>query len=391
MEYLVICLASLAVSGLTLFSGFGLGTVLTPVMAIFFPIETAVAVTAVVHFANNLFKLTLFGRQADWGVSLRFGLPALVASFAGAWVLVKVSGLEPLFAYSLFGGEFLVTPVKLLVGVLIVYFAFRELQGGKKNPIPPVWLPRGGGVSGFFGGLSGNQGAFRSAFLLGAGLGKETFIATGVVLACVVDVTRLGVYAGMAGSHLITDNAGLVVAATLSAFLGVHFSRKLLKKITIQTVRVLVGELASIREGCTLADSVVLGRGALVMYDTTIGERTRIIDGAIITGSALIEPDVFIGPGVTLVNDDDVYLTRFGLRPFAVKGPVIRRFALIGSGATLAAAVEIGTGAIVAPAAMVTRDVAPWAIVGGVPARVMGEVDPAQRAELLTHFGLDAE
>lgn len=236
MEYLVICLASLAVSGLTLFSGFGLGTVLTPVMAIFFPIETAVAVTAVVHFANNLFKLTLFGRQADWGVSLRFGLPALVASFAGAWVLVKVSGLEPLFSYSLAGGEFFVTPVKLLVGVLIVSFAYRELRGTEKKAIAPVWLPLGGVVSGFFGGLSGNQGAFRSAFLLGAGLGKDAFIATGVV-----DVTRLGVYAGLSGSHMITDNAGLVVAATLSAFLGVHFSRKMLKKITIRTVRVLVG------------------------------------------------------------------------------------------------------------------------------------------------------
>jgi hypothetical protein len=243
MDYFVICLASLAVSGLTLFSGFGLGTVLTPVMAIFFPIETAVAVTAVVHFANNLFKLTLFGRQADWGVSLRFGLPALVASFAGAWVLVRVSGFEPLFSYSLAGGEFLVTPVKLLVGVLIVFFAILELRGGKKQAIPAAWLPLGGVVSGFFGGLSGNQGAFRSAFLLGAGLSKEAFIATGVVLACVVDVTRLGVYAGMSGSHMITDNAGLVVAATLSAFLGVHYSRKVLKKITIQTVRLLVGAM----------------------------------------------------------------------------------------------------------------------------------------------------
>jgi len=243
MEYLIICLASLAVSGLTLFSGFGLGTVLTPVMAIFFPIETAVAVTAVVHFANNLFKLALFGRQADWGVSLRFGLPALVASFAGAWLLVRVSGLEPLFSYSLAGGEFFVTPVKLLVGVLIVFFAAQELRGGKKMAISPVWLPLGGVVSGFFGGLSGNQGAFRSAFLLGAGLGKDAFIATGVVLACVVDVTRLGVYAGMSGSHMITDNAGLVIAATLSAFLGVHYSRKVLKKVTIQTVRLLVGAM----------------------------------------------------------------------------------------------------------------------------------------------------
>jgi uncharacterized membrane protein YfcA len=243
LEYLVICLASLAASGLTLFSGFGLGTVLTPVMAIFFPIETAVAVTAVVHFANNLFKLVLFGRQADWGVSLRFGLPALVASFAGAWVLVRVSDLEPLFFYTLAGGEFFITPVKLLVGVLIVFFAAQELRGGNKMAISPVWLPLGGVVSGFFGGLSGNQGAFRSAFLLGAGLGKDAFIATGVVLACVVDVTRLGVYAGLSGSHMITDNAGLVVAATLSAFLGVNYSRKVLQKITIQTVRLLVGAM----------------------------------------------------------------------------------------------------------------------------------------------------
>ncbi|KAF5033148.1 Sulfite exporter TauE/SafE [anaerobic digester metagenome] len=253
MEYIVICLASLAVSGLTLFSGFGLGTVLTPVMAIFFPIETAVAVTAVVHFANNLFKLTLFGRQSDWGVTLRFGLPALVASFAGAWVLVKVSGLEPLFSYSVAGGEFFVTPVKLLVGVLIVFFAVLELRGGKKQAIPASWLPVGGVVSGFFGGLSGNQGAFRSAFLLGAGLGKEAFIATGVVLACIVDVTRLGVYAGMAGSHMITENAGLVVAASLSAFLGVHYSRKVLKKMTIQTVRVLVGVMLLLLGGGLVA------------------------------------------------------------------------------------------------------------------------------------------
>ena len=241
MEYIVICLASLAVSGLTLFSGFGLGTVLTPVMAIFFPIETAVAVTAVVHFANNLFKLALFGRQADWNVSLRFGLPALGASFAGAWVLVKVAALEPLFSYSVIGAELLVTPVKLLVGLLIVFFAVQELRGGKKQAIPAAWLPLGGVVSGFFGGLSGNQGAFRSAFLLGAGLGKDAFIATGVVLACIVDITRLGVYAGMAGSQMIIDNTGLVVAASLSAFLGVHYSRKVLKKMTIQTVRVLVG------------------------------------------------------------------------------------------------------------------------------------------------------
>ncbi len=128
---------------------------------------------------------------------------------------------------------FFITPVKLTVGLLIIFFALLELRKGRGRRIPPAWLPAGGLLSGFFGGLSGNQGAFRSAFLLGAGLDKEAFIATGVVLACMVDAIRLSVYASLAGSHMITENGGLVAAATIAAFLGVHISRGLLKKMTI--------------------------------------------------------------------------------------------------------------------------------------------------------------
>jgi len=80
--------------------------------------------------------------------------------------------------------------------------------------------------------------------------------------------------------------------------------------------QVLIGDLATIREGCALAGQVVVGRGVLVMYDTVIGERTRVIDGAILTGNMRIEADVFIGPGVRSINDNDVYLKRFGWRRF---------------------------------------------------------------------------
>lgn len=76
MELLSIAVVALLASGLTLFSGFGLGTILTPVFALFFPVTLAVAATAVVHFANNLFKLALLARAADWAVVLRFGVPA---------------------------------------------------------------------------------------------------------------------------------------------------------------------------------------------------------------------------------------------------------------------------------------------------------------------------
>ncbi len=155
--------------------------------------------------------------------------------------------------------------------------------------------------------------------------------------------------------------------------------------------RVLIGDLASIREGCSLANESVVGRGVMLMYDVKIGPRARVIDGAILTGGMIVEADVFVGPGVNTINDNDVYLKRFGLRPFSVHAPVLRRFAVIGAGATIAGGVEVGVGAIVAPQAMVTRDVAPWTVVAGTPAKPLRAVDESERQTILEHFGLSHE
>ena len=80
MSYLIICTVALLASALTFFSGFGLGTLLLPAFVLFFPIEQAVALTAIVHFLNSLFKLALTGRHADRKVVVRFGLPAIAMS-----------------------------------------------------------------------------------------------------------------------------------------------------------------------------------------------------------------------------------------------------------------------------------------------------------------------
>ncbi len=81
MDFVIVCLVALGASGLTLFSGFGLGTLLLPAFLLFFPADLAVAMTALVHFLNNTFKLILLGRHADRSVAIRFGIPAIVASF----------------------------------------------------------------------------------------------------------------------------------------------------------------------------------------------------------------------------------------------------------------------------------------------------------------------
>ncbi len=127
MEILIVSIAALLASALTLFSGFGLGTLLMPVVAIFFPVDIAIAVTALVHLANNIFKVILLGKKADPSVLLRFGIPAVVTAFLGALLLGWLSGIPPLAEYTLFGRNMQVSLLRLVVGLLILIFVVLEL------------------------------------------------------------------------------------------------------------------------------------------------------------------------------------------------------------------------------------------------------------------------
>lgn len=241
MTLLVICAVAFFASCLTFFSGFGLGTLLLPAFALFFPLEHAVAMTAVVHVLNGFFKLVLVGRHADRNVVLRFGLPAVVAAFAGALVLSWLGDATPLLRYEAFGRDFELTATKLAIGLLLMVFAFAEVIPRLRDiAFKPAWMPLGGALSGFFGGLAGMQGALRSAFLIRAGLSKESFIASGAVIATMIDLSRIGVYA----RELPTIAAGfdpvVVSAAVASAFAGAYLGNRHLRKVTLPTVQRVV-------------------------------------------------------------------------------------------------------------------------------------------------------
>ncbi len=257
MEIIVICLAAFFTAILTFFSGFGLGTILMPVFAIFFPIDVAIALTGVVHFSNNLFKISLVGKRADKGVLLKFGIPAILASFAGAWLLLRITKMPSLLEYQLWGKNFEITPVKLIIAILLIIFSLLEiLPSVQKVQFSRNKLAVGGVLSGFFGGLTGIQGAIRSAFLIKSGLTKEAYIATGVVIACLVDFTRLSVYASRFKDANLHEYLPLIISSTLAAIAGALIGSKLLKKITLRFIQVLVAVML-------LLISIALGAGII--------------------------------------------------------------------------------------------------------------------------------
>jgi len=244
MAYLVIALVAILASGLTFFSGFGLGTLLLPAFAVFVPVDHAIAMTAVVHLVNSLVKVMLVGPLADRPTILRFGLPAIVAAIAGAWLLGRLSAAEPLLAYRALGRSFEVLPVKLAIGVLLAGFAAVEvLPWFRGLSFPPRFMPLGGLLSGFCGGLSGMQGALRAAFLTRAGLTTEAFVATSAVIACLVDITRLGVYAGEVARVRNELNCPLLATAVTAAVAGSLVGRRFLAGMTTETVQRLVAVL----------------------------------------------------------------------------------------------------------------------------------------------------
>lgn len=247
MDIAVIAIVAALASALTLYSGFGLGTILLPAFSLFFPAEVAVAATGVVHLLNNLFKGTLLRKRADWPTVLRFGLPAIPAAVAGAWLLSLLGDTSRLFEWTAFNRSFGPTGAGLTIGLLMVLFATLELQRWFHALQAPVRLmPLGGLVTGFFGGLTGQQGAFRSIFLLRSGLPAERFIATGVMIAILVDLSRLSTYA-VSFTAVGIEPAGreglLVLVGTASAFAGAYVATRNIDKITVGAVRYSVASL----------------------------------------------------------------------------------------------------------------------------------------------------
>ena len=209
---------------LTLMTGFGLGTILTPVFLIFYDVKIAILIVAVVHLSNNLLKLSLFSGHVNMELLKRFGVLTLAGAFIGAF----------------FQGEMDSSVVKILLGIALIFLGLKEATGfGEKIRLPRKIDFIGGFFSGLLGGFVGNQGAIRSAYLLNYNIPKETFVATAAIIASVVDVTRIPVYI-YSNKDALADNVILLLITTAAAFAGTFAGKGFLKKISLKTFKLYV-------------------------------------------------------------------------------------------------------------------------------------------------------
>jgi uncharacterized membrane protein YfcA len=149
-----------------------------------------------------------------------------------------------IFSYYFFDKKIDVILVKFLISILLIIFAIIDLTPQIKDlHFDKKHLPVGGFLSGFFGGLSGNQGALRSAFLVKHGLEKSIFVSTTVAISSLVDITRLSVYSTNFLNLNYSDFYQLGFFSVVSAVAGSFIGNRLLKKVTIEQIKKIVALL----------------------------------------------------------------------------------------------------------------------------------------------------
>lgn len=208
-------------------TGFGIGSLVTPVLALATGTKLAVAAVSIPHLVATAQRYWMLRAHVDRRVLLTFGVPSAVGGLAGALVHVWVSSRA----------------LAIVFGILVALAGVSELTGWMKRV---RWGRRSGwiagGLSGALGGMVGNQGGIRTAALLGFHVPKDAFVATATAIALFVDAARMPVY-------LVAEWSGIVAlwpfiaAATVAVVIGTALGTRVLGGLPQEMFRRVVAVL----------------------------------------------------------------------------------------------------------------------------------------------------
>jgi uncharacterized protein len=208
-------------------AGFGIGSLLTPAIAVATGTKLAVAAVAVPHAIGTSIRLWRFRREVDWQIVRSFGVTSAAGGLTGALLNTwAASGA-----------------LELVFGALLVLAGTSQITGYARRwrlRGTLAWL--GGALSGFFGGLVGNQGGIRTAAMLGFDVDKRQFVATTTAVALLIDLARVPVYLTVESAQLARLWPTITIA-TIGVITGTLFGERLLARVPEKRFRTVVGVL----------------------------------------------------------------------------------------------------------------------------------------------------
>ena len=227
VSLILIALLAFLAGAISAVAGFGIGSIMTPVLGLVIGVKLAVPAASIPHFIGNALRLWTLRRRVDKDVLKTFGLMSAAGALLGALLhaVVATNALRVGFAFFL-----------ILFGSLGLARKNIRIKFGRRG----AWT--GGFASGMLGGLIGNQGGLRAAAMLALGVPKETFVATAVAIALVVDGARMPVYAFSSGRALL-PLWPVVLTASVGVMVGTFFGKTIFGKIDEIVFRRIVSGL----------------------------------------------------------------------------------------------------------------------------------------------------
>lgn len=220
MEELVLLIAFIGAFVSTV-AGFGSATILIPFISLIIDIKSAIVLTAIFHFANNVSKLSLMRKSVNSHLFIVYGIPSVATALVGAWTFGRTDTAIIGIMFSIF---------------LVIFSVYSLYRPNFHIPERDNVLVAGGLISGLTSGLIGVGGAIKSMFLISTFLKKEAYIATAASIAILVDVSRVSIY--LYQGSLLPEYTIWVAPLVIVAFAGAFFGRKILKYMNPNTVHI---------------------------------------------------------------------------------------------------------------------------------------------------------
>jgi uncharacterized membrane protein YfcA len=228
---LIFSLFAIAAGAIASVAGFGIGSILTPILAVSIGTKLAVSAVCIPHLVATSWRCWILRRHIDKKVLLNFGITSAVGGFVGALLHAQA---QSYLLTVLFGSLLVLVSVLSLTG-----YDAKMRFGTKRSGLA-------GAVSGVLGGMVGNQGGIRSAAMLNFNLSKESFVGTATAIGVLVDLARLPVYLTSEAKELFALWPSIAIATgctLLGTFLGmkllVHVPQKIFKRIVASIILVL--------------------------------------------------------------------------------------------------------------------------------------------------------